>query len=148
MNDFTHVIVFHDKSKKFIGEATYNAIFELSNTQNHLKIGDSYIAFSSIAKIISKSEFYSQYPKEIPQQAMPEYKDWSGQGIKGLIGNIKSVDALEQMMIGISRYIESTEKKPVMPNMKEARWYKGTNEPIELLEQMKKRKERLLIEQN
>lgn len=136
----THVIIFHDKSKKFINQATYNAIWNMSLSGNEkLKIGENLIAFSAISKILTNDEYYAQYPEENrkkQEQKALEYKNFDGLGIKGIINRTESASAIKQMIRGLKDYIASTPEKPVCPNGVDKRWYKGTNDPLEILEMM------------
>ncbi len=107
----THVIIFHDKSKRFITEKTYNRICACTTPVFNSPETAS-ITLSSIAKIPSLALFYEDYPNEIPvtshySKEIPSNEDqrteaeqqafWSRNRIRMLEG-IKSVgtpDALE-----------------------------------------------------
>lgn len=136
----THVIIFHDKSKKFINQATYNAIWNMSLSGNEkLKIGENLIAFSAISKILTNDEYYAQYPEENrkkQEQKALEYKNFNGLGFRGVIDLAKTTFALESMIKGMKQYLASTPEKPVCPNGVDKRWYKGGEEPKELLQLM------------
>ena len=70
MNEITtqvksHVIIFTDKSKKFISQLSYDDIMSQSaGDSGGIEIVDNYIRFQSIAKILTIDEFYKQYPEE------------------------------------------------------------------------------------
>jgi hypothetical protein len=69
----SHVIIFTDKSKKFISQLSYDDIMSQSaGDSGGIDIGGNYIRFQSIAKILTIDEFYKQYPEEkvfeVPQQ--------------------------------------------------------------------------------
>lgn len=133
----THVIVFHDGSRKFITKPTHDAIWSLSGSgQEKLKIGDSLIAFSSIAKILSLSEFREQYPNE---QTDLFYKPLTPLLEIPKLTNTKNPLWLKDMIKGLKRYITSTEENPVMPNGKDAAWYQGTDAPLAILCDWEKR---------
>ena len=83
MNEITtqvksHVIIFTDKSKKFISQISYDDIISQSSEGiGGMEIGDNYIRFQSIAKILTIDEFYKQYPEEkvfeTPQQTKKSF---------------------------------------------------------------------------
>jgi hypothetical protein len=140
MNDSTHVVIFHDKSKKFISQAAHDAIWNMSSTGSEkLRLGDNMISFSSIAKILTLKEFYTQYPDErrkLDEKAQIEYKNFNGLGYRGIIDSCKTTFAIESMIRGLKEYISSTPEKPVCLNGTDKAWYKGGEEPLELLKLM------------
>lgn len=60
------VIVFYDKSKKFINEQQYNGIIGPFTDPEvaKLDIGGALYAKQSISKILTTEEFYNEYPEE------------------------------------------------------------------------------------
>jgi len=66
----TQVIVFHDGSHKMITEAQAALIFQASAGTDKKSITTpklGMITFSSIAKVISLEDFYTQYPDKRPE---------------------------------------------------------------------------------
>jgi len=121
----THVIIFHDKSKKFISKEVFDNIWKLSTSgQDKFKSGENIIAFSSIAKILTTEEFYNQYPQEREAQIATSYKNFNGLGFRGVIANATVKNALESIIKGMESFIESAR-------------YQGSKETKELLEFMK-----------
>lgn len=75
------VIVFHDKSHKFITTGQANLILQAS-VQTGSKVITTpnlgMITFSSIAKIISIDDFYTQYPEHRPEAPRDTFKELYG----------------------------------------------------------------------
>lgn len=74
----THVIVFHDKSRKHITKEQANFIFQASATSTVPAITTPQlgrITFSSIAKIITIDDFYEQYPNERPEKPYNTFEE-------------------------------------------------------------------------
>jgi hypothetical protein len=99
----SHVIIFHDKSRKFIPRRVYDFIWEQSmRGVKQLKVGDELITLSSIAKLISYDNFVAEYPSDVPagipvfpyERLLPKEK-------------CSRVSALESLIKGITKYIES-----------------------------------------
>ncbi len=85
---FNSVIVYHDGSRKFITKPQEDLIFGAMNAGNKNIITPllGQITFSAIAKVLSLSDFYDQYPDEMPEtrntfdEVYPEYsRGGSGQ---------------------------------------------------------------------
>ena len=80
-----HVILFHDKSRKFITEEKHNKIYELSANPSikMFWLNKQSYSFGSISKMLPISEFYEQYPDERPpsyatqnyEDPIPDYSD-------------------------------------------------------------------------
>lgn len=64
--NLTHVIIFYDKSHKFITEQQYDFIFSPQATKAGFihtpALG--YFTLSSVSKIMSADEYYDQYPEK------------------------------------------------------------------------------------
>ena len=60
------VIIFHDKSRKFINEQQYNGIIGPYTNPDvaKLDIGGALYSKPSISKILAMEEFYDEYPEE------------------------------------------------------------------------------------
>lgn len=73
----SYVIVGHDGSHRFITEAQYNLIFQVSSTDAKSvttpQLGQLF--FSSIAKIPPIKDFYEMYPDKRPQEPQYTYKN-------------------------------------------------------------------------
>lgn len=65
----TRVIIFFDRGHKFITQQQEDQLFQLSagTTQKGIKIDGDYIAFSSIQRVVSRDEFYQQFPNKKPE---------------------------------------------------------------------------------
>jgi hypothetical protein len=128
-----YVIIFHDKSRRFISRRTHDAIFEITGSgKEKFKLGDAIISASSIAQILSIADFNNQYP----QERVPQYKNFGvptvlidGEEMK-LLGDKKfdpatvSEKGLGQLIIGLERFMASAE-------------YKGEKATKDLLESLK-----------
>ena len=125
-----YFIVFNDRSVKEITEQQKMSIFEGSANPNfkNILIGDSLIAFSSIAKILSEKEYCEQYPdkrvaevplfKSLPEPILSEDQNKTSQ-----------VKRLKLMIQGLQNYINSDN-------------YQGTDKPKILLAQIKQKLEK------
>jgi hypothetical protein len=128
----THAIIFHDGSKKLISQQAYDAIWSLSGDgKEKLRLGDSLISFSSIAKILPLSEFYDQYPKE--RQPQRNVFQFNGGIEEPTLLEGKKFNPLEygdkclkEMIKGLKKYIASDK-------------YKGSEETLELLHSWEKK---------
>ncbi len=129
-NPITHVIVFHDKSKKFITEAQSNLIFQAScGTSKSITTPQlGLITFSAIAKIIELKEFYDQYPDERPE-FRPEFKPEPRAGYKTIeeqsLANTARRSGLAK---GLKQFIRESEARGEDPLNAKAileRWEKG-----------------------
>ncbi len=108
----THVIIFKDKSKKFINQKAFDIFWrEAEKGKTEVLINKTIISIPSIAKLISVSDYYNQYPDErnsyIPLFEVKEKKQYNRNALRG-------------MTEGLRKYIASA-------------CYQGTNNPKELL---------------
>ena len=71
------VIVFNDRSAKFINKERADKIIILSTTPDTtvagVKIDNEYYKFATFAKVISALEYYKQYPQKKPMQGAPTF---------------------------------------------------------------------------
>jgi len=72
------VIVFNDRSAKFINKERADKIIILSTTPDTtvagVKIDNEYYKFATFAKVISALEYYKQYPQKKPMQGAPTFR--------------------------------------------------------------------------
>ena len=100
------VIVFHDKSKKWVTKAQAEHIFNASCEpgQKGILIDGSFYTFSSISKILSLKDFYDQFPDERPAETRNQFEEQYGslgnQQIRKPTGRAK-----ELMLSGLATYI-------------------------------------------
>lgn len=99
---------------------------------------------NNIADIITIENYYKNFPQKKDQQSLlpqndPKLLEERPLGINGVIRQTNNVFALDQIARGIKKYMSSTESNPVRPNGKDARWFKGTNSPQEILDQINKK---------
>lgn len=125
------VIIFHDKSKKFVTKQQAEVVINQSTTAaKGIKIDGSFIGFSSISKILSLQEFYNQYPDERP--APTAHQDFTGTGdilnriLTPIQINAKRIRAVDQLIKGLQKYINSDKNQ-------------GTKKPEALLAHMQER---------
>ena len=130
----THIILFHDKSKKYISHKAYEMIMsQIMGGVEKLNIGGNLIAFSSIAKILSVEEYEKEYPREVVRK-LDEFKTEPV-----LRTELTHRKGLEGMIKGLKRYIGSTKQNPIIGFHGEKCWYQGTEKPLELLKEMESR---------
>ena len=75
------VIVFHDKSTKFVSEKEAELVFQASaqTSQKMIRLSDgSTIAFSSIAKIQSDIDYYNDNPDKRPPSTYNQFEELYG----------------------------------------------------------------------
>lgn len=70
------VIIFHDKSHKFITQDQYHGIIMAQSNPNikNIKLGDNLYYLGGINKILNIEEFYDEYPDKRPD---PKFKTTS-----------------------------------------------------------------------
>jgi len=122
--ELTHIILFHDHSRRLITEADSQIYFQGRRQGKTAMIidGGSY-AFSSMAKVLSVQEFYEQYPAERPQKTAENKFPTLDEMINVAPNRIR---ALKGIIAGLKNYISGPE-------------YQGTKKPIELLKVMEER---------
>ena len=122
----THIIVFKDRTKKFINEKAYKFIWDKSvKGEQMINIGGTLINLYSITQLTSISEYYSQHPEERPKEIKTYKQIEQGKGFSGIISASRK-EALQGMLKGITKYIKSDQ-------------YQGTQAPLELKKQMELR---------
>ena len=115
------VIIFYDNSHKFITEIEANLIFDTKDKS--IIIRGAYITIGAISKIISKNDFYQEYPKHKPVPSYPKLPP--PLGVAGIVVSTKVRRQIESMIAGMKKYLEENSK--------------GTSAPIELLKKMEAR---------
>lgn len=126
------VIIFHDGSRKFITNRQADIVISQSTTAaKGIKIDGSFIAFSSISKILTLQEFYNEYPDERPPETQNKvFTTPAGDMLDRVISPLKlkqqRIRAFEQMIKGIKKYIDSDKNQ-------------GTGKPEILLAHMERK---------
>ena len=104
-----YIIVFFDGSVKFITQKEYEAIMTQS-TNNFLKeiilTDKCKYTFSNMSKVLSLSEYYSQYPDRIPH--MPPNQHNHQEKLIDLI----SVEGMPSLLRGLKQAIDENEYGP------------------------------------
>ena len=133
----THAILTYSKIHYLVNKDQAETAAMLKAGDERM-IGGNLIKGSNISDIITIEKYYETFPeKRPPQMNMFDPKKLERpMGINGIIRETNSVFALEQIAKGIKKYMASTEKNPVMPNSKDPRWFKGTDNPGEILEKI------------
>lgn len=91
-----HVIVFIDKTHKFISKQEYDSVIRLSTTDTKgMVIQGNYYNFGSIKCVITKDEFYEKYPEKIPVQV----KEFENVMIK----KVKSKSDMQGILKGLNQ---------------------------------------------
>lgn len=141
-NVTTHVIIFHDGSKKFINQKAYDQIWKNVETGiEKIAMGGNIFHFASISKIISLEEYYNQYPDERPAPTMKDVGKImaeKGIGLREIINRENDTRHIESMIKGLKNYIASTPENPLHTYGGTA-FYQRTQAPLELLAIMKKK---------
>lgn len=100
----THVVVFQDKSKKFLNEQAYRAIYNAILAGKDLfPAGNQIINLKAIKVLESVEDYYLQYPSERPQ--VNEHKDFTGLGYERIVKTAPQ-NGLEQLIIGLGKAID------------------------------------------
>jgi hypothetical protein len=98
------VIVFHDKTTKYIDEDQFNNIVVAYTNPNitKLTIGQNLYSKSSISKILTLDEYWKEYPKAEPIQKFDnQFKKYEG------IEQIADTkNGLASMIKGLKRFID------------------------------------------
>ena len=125
-----YFIIFNDRSVKEITEQQKMSIFEGSANPNlkNILIGDSLIAFSSIAKILSEKEYCEQYPDKRVAE-VPLFKSLPEPILSEDQNKTRQVKRLKLMIQGGQNYINSDN-------------YQGTDKPKKILEFMQSKLEK------
>lgn len=112
-----YIIVFHDGSRRTVGQDAYDRIISESSDlkKRFVQFGPSRITFTAIAKILDEDEYYRHYPEHRPVR----YSEFP----KEIFSPTKTTNTyiIEQIIIGLKRYIASEQNQ-------------GTGHPEELLE--------------
>lgn len=98
------IIIFHDRSKKWISSKQAEAIYSMSgSTQKGVTIDGSFYTFSSISKILSVQDFYQQFPDERPEET-PEWKKEDHVSLSEQVN--RTPESLSGLLKGLKRYID------------------------------------------
>lgn len=123
-----HVIVFNDRSVRFITKVQHDALWQASHQSEAVRMKDgTVIYFRSISKMYPLEEYYRDYPDRRPT-ARPDYT-YAGAGqdvVKRAAGGKVKTANLEALVYGLERYIAGPD-------------YQGTEEPVKILNRMKAR---------
>lgn len=101
----TQVIVFHDKSHKFITDPQAALIFQASAATGSKFITTpnlGMITFSSIAKVVTVEDFYTQYPQYRVEASRDTFKELYGDFNQQIRYPVK--DSLELMKKGFIQF--------------------------------------------
>jgi hypothetical protein len=107
----SHVVVFMDGSTMDITEKAFEAIMSVDPETKAVNIKGQRIALSSISKILTRDEFYEQYPDRKPAQPMPTVDEAIGWD-RLMAGDLpkytpeKRERAKEGLMKGLQRFID------------------------------------------
>ena len=114
----THIIIFHDKSRRWIGNKTYQDILSDSMKNDKIILDGNYIKYSSIAKILTKEEFEKEYPKEYKgaDPATPLLKIPREKYISIEQRAKKRQRAYKSMLRGLKNFIDREMKAGVTPH--------------------------------
>lgn len=111
------VIVFHDGAKKWISEKQAEFIMNQDGSRKTIILDGSMYNLSSIAKILSYSEYYEQYPPEHQEYERDTFED-----IYGAQGNQQirqpTEHAKELMKQGFIQYHLEKGKTPEQAELK------------------------------
>lgn len=61
-----HVVIFKDKSKKWINDKVFETLFTLENNGKFSVDGGIY-DYNMVSKVLSRKEYYEEYPEDRPQ---------------------------------------------------------------------------------
>jgi hypothetical protein len=116
------IIVFKDRSKKYITENQANALMIQSgnSTARGIVIDGGFIDFATIGKVLPVAEFYEQYPDERPGREVQPFD------ADAFLKNYKTPRrerALNKLATGLKKYINSLE-------------YRGGNGPLMILDKV------------
>jgi hypothetical protein len=105
----THVIIFPDRSTKFLNEGAYKFIYNAFMAgKESVPMNGTIYPIKNI-KLMSLADYYEQYPKEKPQ--MSTLRDFSGQGYAKII-KYAPEKTLNGILKGMQKYI--AENNPPM----------------------------------
>ena len=104
-----HVIVFMDKSVKFITKMEAEKIDIVSSTPGTNITGidlldGGHYKFSMMAKVVSQKDYYEQYPMQRPSENTPEF---NSKQIMRDFKPIRRARALRSLASGMQRFIDS-----------------------------------------
>lgn len=124
----SHVIVFIDRSYKYIPQDKATALFNLSVTPaTSFELNGNYYDFKGVSKILTYADFCAEYPDKIRKEqenARPQYNLGVHEAGESHKQYMKKGNAIRLMIKGIERYVEETG---------------STGQAKELLDRMEKR---------
>lgn len=105
------VIVFHDKTTKFIDEDQFNALVVAYTNPNQTKlsIGNNLYSKSSISKILSLEEYWKEYPQAKPEPKRVNQFD----KYDSIIQTTDSRNGLASLIKGLKRFIDKQNAKNI-----------------------------------
>lgn len=95
-----YIVLFIDGSKKFLTKKQFTILMQASGGRaKGVVMDNSFIAFSSISKIMELEEYYKQYPDKRPQ----EYKKMKAEKSEEWTKE-KRINAMQNMRKGVLKY--------------------------------------------
>ncbi len=112
----TSVIIFHDKSRKFITKAQESLIFQASGSsaKSITTPALGMITFSAIAKVMDIKDFYDEYPDERPE-TREEWKETKEEHIPIEKMAELSKEKLKGLLKGLKQYLDEELAKGITP---------------------------------
>jgi hypothetical protein len=116
------VLLFHDKTYKFITKTQEDAFYAQSVTiAKGIKIDGKFVAFSSVSRTMELEDFYMSYPEHRPEAPRDTFKELYGDVNQQIRYPVK--DALDLMkkgfiqfkMYGNPEYTRNHEALKVLP---------------------------------
>jgi len=101
--DSMSVIMFHDKTVKFLPTVKAEMLFELSSKQEQFILDGGMYKFSAVAKIIPEHEYYQQYPEKRPTVYSADYQ--TAEEYVEVMTPIKRINALMGIIKGLDQFI-------------------------------------------
>lgn len=100
------VIIFHDKSQKFINQNQHNAIFKAHSNPNvkTIEIDRSMYFIASMSKILTLEEYYIEYPDKKPERKF-ENQFTKYEGVEQMAN---SKNGLESLIRGLKKFIDES----------------------------------------
>ena len=113
----THVIIFFDRSERWVTRKQFDNIFVLS-TQNLKKfeLDDGIFSFSQIDKMISKSEYYDLYPSKRPPSYIKPTRSEDANIMNRVMHPMKSRKRRERFLKTTVKCFEERLKSPECTN--------------------------------
>ena len=107
----THVIVFIDRSHKYVPQEKAESLLELSTTNTTgFELNGNYYDFRGVSKILSYKDFCEEYPERVRQEREnmpPAYNQINFEDSHEQY--MKSGDAVRGLIVGLKKYIAENE---------------------------------------